>query len=742
MQMYASIIVDISIESLDRAFTYRIPEKLLDRCHPGTRVTIPFGNGNRKITGYIIELKDKAGYDENKIKDIEDIIVEQSASEGRLVELAAFIREQYGSTMNMALKTVLPIKRAYKPKERKTIILVADREIATEALSEAIRKKQYAKERILRELLLEEILDYSLVTGKLGVSAATLNSLVKSDLIRIETENYFRNPVVIKKSEEKDITLNEKQQEIVDEFCKDYDNGERNTYLLHGITGSGKTVTYISIIKEVVARGKQVVVLIPEIALTYQTVKRFYHYFGERVSIMNSTLSDGEKYDQCERAKKGEIDVIIGPRSALFTPFSDIGLIVIDEEHENSYKSESMPKYHAREVAQKLASLHDAGIVLGSATPAVESFYNATNGIYKLWSMDKRASGGELAATRIVDMREELTVKGNKSIFSIELQEAMADRLKAGEQIMLFLNRRGYAGFVSCRACGKVMRCPHCEVSLSEHKSSGKLVCHYCGYEEERPKICPKCGSKYLLGFKAGTEQIEEEVNKLFPDAVTLRMDADTTKQKDSMEKILSDFSEKKADILIGTQMIVKGHDFPNVTLVGVIAADMSLAVNDYRASERTFQLITQAAGRAGRADKPGETIIQTYQPDHYAITYSASQDYNAFYDEEILYRELGGYPPVYDILAVMATSKDKNLASNTCEAMASFVKQRLSEGVEVIGPAKAGIGKINDVYRFVFYIKSKDKGILIKYKNRLEEGINEVKDLQVIFDMNPMNPY
>lgn len=740
--MYASIIVDISIESLDRPFTYRIPDRLLDRCHPGTRVIIPFGKGNREINGYIIEIKDKAGYDESKIKDIVDVIVEQSASEGRLVELAAFIREQYGSTMNMALKTVLPIKRAYKPKEKKTIVLVADKETATEALSESIRKKQYAKERILRELMLEEILDYSLVTGKLGVSAATLNSLVKNDLIRIETENYFRNPVVIKKSEEKDIVLNEKQREIVEEFCDDYDKGERNTYLLHGITGSGKTVTYISIIKEVVARGKQVVVLIPEIALTYQTVKRFYHYFGERVSIMNSTLSDGEKYDQCERAKKGEIDVIIGPRSALFTPFPNIGLIVIDEEHENSYKSESMPKYHAREVAQKLSQLHGASIVLGSATPAVESFYNASEGKYKLWSLERRAAGGELASTSIVDMREELTVKGNKSIFSLKLQEAMAKRLENGEQIMLFLNRRGYAGFVSCRACGKVMRCPHCEVSLSEHKSSGKLVCHYCGYEEERPKLCPKCGSKYLLGFKAGTEQIEEEVNKLFPQAVTLRMDADTTRQKDSMEKILSDFSEKKADILIGTQMIVKGHDFPNVTLVGVIAADMSLAVNDYRASERTFQLITQAAGRAGRADKPGETIIQTYQPEHYAITYSASQDYKAFYDEEILYRELGGYPPVYDILAIMATSKDKNLASNTCEAMASFVKSKLVDGAEVIGPAKAGIGKINDVYRFVFYIKSKDKDTLIKYKNRLEEGITEVRDLQVVFDMNPMNPY
>jgi len=740
--MFASIIVDISIENLDRPFTYRIPDSMLERCHPGTRVMIPFGTGNRMISGYIVEIKPTANYDESKIKNIEKIVVEQSASEGRLVELAAFIKEQYGSTMNAALKTVLPIKRAYKPKEKKTIALIATKDVAVDALSEAIRKRQYAKERIIRELIEEEVLDYSLVTGKMGVSASTINSLIKNDLIRVDTENYFRNPVVLKKSEEKDILLNKVQQDIVDEFCKDYDAGKRNTYLLHGVTGSGKTVTYISIIKEVISRGKQVVVLIPEIALTYQTVKRFYHYFGERVSIMNSTLSDGEKYDQCERAKRGEIDIIIGPRSALFTPFPNIGLIVIDEEHENSYKSESMPKYHAREVADKLAKLHNASIVLGSATPAVESYYHACNGNYKLWSMERRASGGELALAEIVDMREELTVKGNKSIFSMRLQNAIRTRLDNDEQVMLFLNRRGYAGFVSCRACGTVMRCPHCEVSLSEHKSSGKLVCHYCGYEEERHKNCPKCGSKYLLGFKAGTEQIEEEVKRLFPDAVTLRMDADTTKQKDSMEKILSSFAEKKANVLIGTQMIVKGHDFPDVTLVGVIAADMSLAVNDYRACERTFQLITQAAGRAGRAEKPGETIIQTYQPEHYAITYAAKQDYNAFYEEEVLYRELGGYPPAYDILAVMATSKDKSLAANTCDSMAAYIKKADMQDTFVIGPAKAGIGKINDVYRFVFYIKSKRKDTLINCKDRLEERLVEVKDLQVVFDMNPMNPY
>lgn len=738
--MYAKIIIDISVDSLDRPFTYGIPDRLLSRCHPGTKVKVPFGTSNREITGYILEISDKTDFDSERIKNILDIVVEQSATESQMIELAAYIKEQYGSTMNAALKTVLPVKKNYKPKENKTIVLTADMDVAEDTYAQAVRKKQYAKVRLLKELLEEKVLDYSLVTSKLNVSASTINSLEKAAVIRVEHTNYFRNPVVITKSEEKDIVLNDVQQSIHDEFVTDYEEGIRQTYLLHGITGSGKTVTYISLIQEVVNRGQQVVVLIPEIALTYQTLKRFYHYFGERVSVLNSSLSAGEKYDQCERAKAGEIDVIIGPRSALFTPFPNIGLIVIDEEHENSYKSDSMPKYHARDVAQKLAKLHGASVVLGSATPSVESYYKAMSGEYVLWNMNARAVGGELAKTEIVDMRQELH-DGNKSIFSNKLKEGIQDRLSKDEQVMLFLNRRGYAGFVSCRSCGTVMRCPHCEVSLSEHQREGKLVCHYCGYEEIRHKICPKCGSKYLLGFKAGTEQIEEEVKKQFPDAIPVRLDADTTKQKGNLEKILSDFSEKKANVLIGTQMIVKGHDFPDVTLVGIIAADMSLAVNDYRAGERTFQLITQAAGRAGRGLKSGETIIQTYQPEHYAIVHAANQDYCSFYEEELVYRELGGYPPAFNILAVLVTSDNKSTAGNTADSMAEYIRS-LKLDVQVIGPAKAGIGKINDVYRFIFYIKSKNKDLLIDCKDRLEEGLNMGRDLQVFFDFNPMNPY
>lgn len=739
--MYASIIVDISIENLDHPFSYRIPDRLKDKCHPGTKVTVPFGKGNRLINGFVLELVDTIAFDESKVKDIVDVVVEQSDKESRLIELAAFIKEQYGSTMNAALKTVLPVKQSYKPKEKKTISLKCDIETAREAYAEAIRKKQVAKVRILKELLSDNVLEYSLVREKLNVSAATLNSLEAAGIIKIDIQDYFRNPVVIEQSKEQDIVLNETQQSIVDDFVADYRAGERHTYLLHGITGSGKTVTYIRLIQEVVAMKRQVIVLIPEIALTYQTVKRFYHYFGDRVSVLNSSLSAGEKYDQCQRAKNGEIDIIIGPRSALFVPFPDVGLVVIDEEHEHTYKSENMPKYHAREVAIELARLHNASVVLGSATPDVDSYYKACNGEYKLWKMTARARGEELPDTHIVDMREELK-NGNKSIFATGLIEAMNDRLAKDEQIMLFLNRRGYSGFVSCRACGVVMRCPHCDVSLSEHQSIGKLVCHYCGYEEERHKLCPKCGSKYLLGFKAGTEQIEEEVKKIFPKARTLRMDADTTARKGSMEKILSDFAEKKANVLIGTQMIVKGHDFPDVTLVGIVAADMSLAVNDYRAGERTFQLITQAAGRAGRGEKPGETYIQTYQPDNYAIVMAAKQDYEAFYEEEILYRDLSGYPPVKNILAVMLTSKDKNRGLNMAQQMVNILKCANIKDVVIIGPAKAGIGKMNDLFRYVFYLKSDDRQILTRCKDILEEETRDEKYIKIYYDFNPMNAY
>ena len=741
MPKYAKIIVDISHESVDRPFTYRIPATLTDCIRIGTCVRIPFGRGNKMIKGYVVALSNQADFPDDKIKEIESVLVSQDDCEGRMMQLAAWIKEHYGSTMIQALKIVLPVKKTVKPIEKKTIELLYGKEEAQQLLEECKRKHQSAKVRILEELVNEKVLDYQLVRGKLNVSLQTLNKLQEQGVLKIHATDYFRNPVVIEKSKETDKELLPGQQEIVNNFTSEYSQGIRRTYLLHGVTGSGKTEVYIRMIKEVVKSGKQAIFLIPEIALTYQTVLRFYHHFGRRVSIVNSTLSYGEKYDQFMRAKKGELDVIIGPRSALFTPFGNLGLIVIDEEHESSYKSEGMPRYHARETALKLAEMTNSSVVLGSATPSIDSYYHAKNGEYKLYTLKERASGGTLPLVHTVDLCQELK-EGNRSIFSRKLQELIADRLQKKEQIMLFLNRRGYAGFISCRSCGHVMKCPHCDISLSEHKN-GTLVCHYCGYSIKKPALCPECSSKYLLGFKAGTEQIEEQLQQLFPGIRVLRMDGDTTKTKDSYEKILSSFKEKEADVLVGTQMIVKGHDFSDVTLMGIIAADLSLAANDYRAGERTFALLTQASGRAGRGKSAGEVVIQTYQPEHYSIVHAKDQDYEHFYEEEILYRQLLAYPPVCHILAVMVYSKSEEAAESFAEQLSLKAKEAEQENI-LVGPAPAGIRKINDLYRQVFMIKSSKEESLIKIKDILETEIekNKGNQISVMFDFDPINPF
>ncbi|MBO5623875.1 MAG: primosomal protein N', partial [Butyrivibrio sp.] len=462
---------------------------------------------------------------------------------------------------------------------------------------------------------------------------------------------------------------------------------------------------------------------------------------GERVSVMNSSLSPGEKFDQMERARQGDIDIIIGPRSALFTPFPNTGIIIIDEEHEQTYKSDNAPKYHARETAIELSRLLPDGacVVLGSATPSLESYYRATTGEYHLFELNRRLTGGTLPEVEIADLREELRA-GNRSIFSLRLQELMADRLSKGEQAMLFINRRGLAGFVSCRACGHVFKCPHCDVSLSEHRG-GRLVCHYCGHEEVRPKICPKCGSKYVSSFRAGTQQIEDEVKKFWPQARVLRMDADTTRTKGSYDRILSAFANKEADVLVGTQMIVKGHDFPDVTLVGILAADMSLYASDFRASERTFQLLTQAAGRAGRGTRPGNVVIQSYQPEHYSIQCASRQDYLSFYEEEISYRKLLRYPPISHMMCVQLFCKNEDEGMQFGTRLRAIMEQQRVKNAVFIGPAFDMIGKINDVFRIVIYVKLDDYSGLVSLKDMLEryikelESIGKLRDITVQFD-------
>lgn len=743
-EKYADIIIDISHEKVDRPFRYRIPERLLDKVAVGVRVHVPFGKGNKDMTGYVVELTERADYPPDKIKEIADIDEDAATLEGDLIKTAYWMKSHYGSTVITALKTVLPVKRRLKLPQKKKITRLISRQETENLIEECMRKHQTAKVRVLNAMLDEEVLPYSLLSEKLNVSASTLNSLEKQGIITIEMESYYRNPVRRMTKRESAKPLSDGQRFIIEDVINDYRDGNAGTYLIHGITGSGKTEVYLGIIEEMIAMGKQAIVLIPEIALTYQTLLRFYKRFGDRVSVMNSTLSMGEKSDQMARAGRGELDVIIGPRSALFTPFPNLGVIIVDEEHENSYKSESMPKYHARETAIQIAHMKSASVVLGSATPSMEAYYRAKRGDYKLYSLKERLTGGTLPKVYTVDLRDELK-SGNRSIFSRKLKSLLKERLERGEQSILFLNRRGYAGFISCRACGYVMKCPHCDVSLSEHRN-GKLICHYCGYEEVRPKVCPSCGSKYILGFKAGTEQIEESVHKEFPNARVLRMDADSTRTKESYEKILSAFADGKADILVGTQMIVKGHDFPNVTLVGILAADLSLNQNDYRAGERTFQLLTQAAGRAGRGDKPGEVVIQTYQPENYSIVHAANQDYESFYAEEIMYRELLQYPPASHMLAILAVSKEEGQGSNVMEHFAALIKKQSKpeEMLYIIGPAQAAVSKINDLYRHVLYLKHADYERLVRIKDMLEAHIKEqdYRNINIQFDFDPMNTY
>ena len=655
-EQYASIIIDISHENVDRVFQYRIPPQLLGEIQVGMQVCVPFGSGNRTRTGYVVDISEKAEYDVTKMKSIAGIVAGSVTADSRIISLAWWMKERYGSTMNQALKTVLPVKRKVKARNRQVVRSMVD--------------------------------------------------------------------VQIKEAE---ILLNGEQRQIAEDFCSRYDRGDRAPSLIYGITGSGKTEVYMEMISHVLKQGRQVIVLIPEISLTYQTVMRFYRRFGSCISVMHSRLSAGERWDQYERARQGETQVMIGARSALFTDFPDLGLIIMDEEHEGAYKSESTPRYHAREVAEKLAGMRDAAFVMGSATPSLEAYTRAREGIYRLYTLKNRAGEGSvLAAAEVVDLRKEMEA-GNKSIFSRCLQELIRDRLEKKEQVMLFMNRRGYSSFVSCRSCGEAVKCPHCDVTLTLHNKT-RLVCHYCGYTVPLPKKCPSCGSPYLAGFGTGTQKIEELTKAMFPQARVLRMDLDTTSKKGGHQEILSAFAKGEADILIGTQMIVKGHDFPGVTLVGILAADASLYAPDYRSGERTFQLLVQAAGRAGRGKKPGTAVIQTYTPEHYVVKASAVQDYLEFYRQEMGYRKLMKYPPAAHMLSIQIGGKEEELTAHMTEAVAEAVGRRFGQQAELIGPVFAPVYKVNDIYRKILYIKQENYDILIRIQKYVQNRWDETE--------------
>ena len=749
MNRFAEIIVDISHEKVDRPFEYIVPDALSEEVRVGSQVEIPFGKGNKKIKGFVLNLKDEASFDPAKLKSIASVVPHSTSATGDMIALAYFIKTHYGSTMNQALKTVLPVKKSAAAVKETYVLQEASDEELEKAIDRYSKdKRSVAKLRLLKELRREKVLPSDIVKDKLNISPSTISSLEKEGLIRKDVKENLRDVFDIKEKQNYTIQLNEGQQRIADDIWTRYENGDKRPSLIRGVTGSGKTEIYIELIDRVVKEGKQAVVLIPEIALTYQTVLRFYKKFGNRISVINSRLTNAQKHDQLEKARLGQVDIIIGPRSALFSPFPNLGIIIIDEEHEGTYKNENVPRYHSREVAEKRAAMSGGFLVLGSATPSVESYYKAEKGDYQLYDLDLRATGAKLPEVEVVDLREELTA-GNRSIISRRLDELIVDRLNKQEQIILFINRRGYSSFVSCRSCGTALKCPHCDVSLKYHKN-GKLMCHYCGYETPMVKTCPECGSKYIGTFGTGTQKVEEEINRLYPQAKTLRMDFDTTREKDGHEKILSAFADHQVDILIGTQMIVKGHDFANVTLVGILAADMSLYSGDYLAAERTFQLLTQAAGRAGRGKKEGNVVIQTYSPDNYSIRFGSKQDYKGFYDFEMAYRKMLGYPPVMNMLGILFASENEMHLSRQCNTISQVIDFKIQAKakaapsktpVQKIGPSEAPIARINDKYRKMIYLKSPVYQDLIDIKDSVENYMNENpdKNLDIIFDFSMM---
>lgn len=725
MAVYIDVIVDISVNSLDRIFQYRVPEELLDSVTVGCQVNVPFGSGNRRRQAYVIGVDTVLAYDASKIKDILGV-TKAPAATGQLIALADWMHERYGCTMAQALKTVLPVKKSVKEVKR-TAYFLADREGAQQLLEKSRKsRREKARVRLLEAMLKEGCMSKETVTGVLQISASTMKSILQTGVIREETSQVYRNPVRQRLDGWQEVCLNDEQMNAVASIwqnaaiCREHWSREQGMHLLYGITGSGKTEVYMALMEKVLNEGRQIIVLIPEISLTLQTVSRFYARFGSQIAVMNSRLSAGERYDQYMRAKRGEASIMIGPRSALFTPFDRLGLIIIDEEHESAYQSEIVPRYQAAEVAARRAEMSGALVVLGSATPSVAVYQKAREGMIGLHRLTQRArTGSRLPDVKVVDLREEFRMK-NRGILSQSLHEAMDACLKRGDQMMLFLNRRGYAGFVSCRSCGYVVKCRHCDVSMTVHHHT-LLKCHYCGSEQPMPRVCPSCGSPYIAGFGVGTQKVEEFVQKEFPEARILRMDRDTTSGKDDMGRILQTFSEGGADILIGTQMIVKGHDFANVTLVGILAADLSLFAGDYQSSERTFQLLTQAAGRAGRGDRPGEVIIQTYQPEHYCIQTAAAQDYDSFYSQEIRFRQMLHYPPDRQMMVMLAEGEHDQQTGQAVQKLREIAGEADFEAVEFIGPSRAGIAKAKDLYRYTMYMKHQDIKELMRLRDFLE---------------------
>lgn len=733
MNLYAEIILNSEALEIDRPFTYKIPVELEEKIQVGQIVKVPFGMGNKTSEGFVLSIKEENEVNISfRVKKISAIITDEAIIDEDDIKLINFLREKYLCKYIDAFRLLIPvgIMKGAKSKSKKVIVFKSDDLSCIKKTEGYIEIINFLKENS-GKYTKSELINVN------SISQYKLNKLIEKGLLIVEEETVFRyNNRTYNIDCEKELTF--EQKHVLDE----YNNSGNNLFLLKGVTGSGKTEVYMRMVEEVLEKNQSAIVLVPEISLTPQMIERFKGRFGRNVALFHSKLSDGERFDEWFRVKEGKAKLVVGARSAIFLPVKNLGLIIIDEEHENTYKSDQNPKYQTKEVAEFLSEQKGCRVVLGSATPTIETYYRALTGDLKLLELNSRVDGKAMPPMKVIDMRNELR-SGNISLFSRELFRDMQEKLSKGEQIILFLNRRGFSTFVSCRSCGYVFKCEECDISMTYHRS-GLLVCHYCGKTKRAPQKCPKCDSKYVKFFGAGTERVEEEVKKYFKDARVLRMDVDTTRGKDSYENIYNTFKEGKADILIGTQMISKGLDFKNVTLVGILAADMSINIPDYRAAERTFQIITQVAGRAGRGEKQGKVIIQTYTPEHYSLKYAVNYDYEGFYEKEFTVRALMKYPPFGKILLINGISKKEDLLKNFMHKISNVIKPLVEKELEVdiLGPIPCLVAKVKENYRWQIVIKGEFESEFAKKIKELlyDENKNVYNDIRISMDINPNN--
>lgn len=724
--MYAEVLIEYSAKSIDKTFTYIIPTALSSDIKVGMKVQVPFGN--KIINGFVTNIKDS--YNDNyELKSIVGIVDKYFCLNKELMELGTYLQSKTLCTKITAYQTMLP--SSLKVKEQKTDYSKYLTYIKINKSQEEIESYINKYPRRTKQI---EILNNLLKENKILkniYSSSSLTQLFEEKLICEEKEQIYR--LNNHKIENNNVSFTKDQQKALDNI----DINSENTYLIHGVTGSGKTEVYIELIKRVVANNKKAIMLVPEISLTAQIVNKFYDHFGDDVAIFHSGLSNGEKYDEYLKILRDEVHIVVGTRSAIFTPLNNLGIIIIDEEHSETFKQDSNPRYHALDMAEFRKKYNHIPVILGSATPSLESMARALKGVYKYIAMPNRVGKSSLPTVEIVDMSEEM--KKRNTIFSSTLKSKILDRLVKKEQIILLLNRRGYSTVISCKSCGYTYKCPYCDIALTYHKSSNNLRCHYCGYTIYKADECPECHEKALTDYGLGTEKLESEIKKVFPSARVIRMDADTTRNKGAHEDIINKFKNHEYDILLGTQMISKGLNFPLVTLVGVINADGTLNIPDFRSGERTFALLSQVAGRAGRSDLKGEVVLQTFNPENFTLKCVKEQDYMKFYNYEMSNRHKLDYPPYYYLTSVKIASKDYDLASKEIIKVKNYLFKNLSNETIILGPTTASMFKLNNVYRFQLILKYKNDPKLFSSLKELDELYMLNNKVNIEIDNNPL---